>query len=122
MRNLIPEVSLKSGKVPIHKETYFKSSPFKNKSGSKSGICLHTFTRRIFMHLSLRQLTGTSQKESNDGVFNKTGGETDVLVKLKLLLHISIVNSHHSYINHIFIISHRRSEIKYFYYHIFFSS
>jgi hypothetical protein len=112
LRNLIPEVRLKSGKMPIHKETYFKANPFKYKSGSKSGICLHTFTRRICMRLILRQLTGNSQTGSNDGMFDKTGGETVVLVSPKLLLHVSTVNSHHSYINHFFIISHRRSEIK----------
>jgi len=123
LQTLIPEVSLKSYKMPIHKATYFKVSPFKHKSGSKSVICLHTFTRNIFMHLSLRQLTGNSKKESNDSVFNKTGGETVVLVKLKCLLHISIANPNHSYINHFFIISHSCSEIKYcFYYHILFSS
>jgi hypothetical protein len=63
------------------------------------------------MHLILRQLTGNSEKKSNDDVFSKTGGENVVLFNLKLLLHISIVNSNHSYINHFLQISHRRSEI-----------
>jgi len=56
------------------------------------------------MRLSLRQLTGNSQKKRNYGVFHKTGEEAVVLVNLKLLLHISIVYSHQSYINHISII------------------
>jgi hypothetical protein len=52
------------------------------------------------MHLSLFQFKGNSQKESNDGVFNKTGGDTVVLTNLKFLPHISIVKSHHFYMNH----------------------
>jgi len=119
LQNPIPGIRLKSGKVSIHKETYFKASSFKH----KSEICLHTFIRRIFMHLSLRQLTSNSLKESNDDVFSKTGGENVVLVNLKLLLHISIVNSNHSYINHFFQISPQTFGNKYyFYYHILFSS
>jgi hypothetical protein len=63
---------------------------------------MYTLTRRIFIHLSLRQLTGKSQKKNNDGVLHKTGGEDGVLLNLKLLLNISIVNSHYSYIKPLF--------------------
>jgi hypothetical protein len=39
LQNLIPGVSLKPVKVPIHEARQGKANPFKHKSKGKTGIC-----------------------------------------------------------------------------------